>query len=129
MIEMVARDGPPEAMLCPAFICDACREQVVGSGNIYYRDRWVGDRRQSSPLFVSHKRCARAVEAILDVFYPQSDGWMDLCQEMRDFVKSLANNFTHAFADDTKGTYHNHDLVQPDGGIMPHFKNGPPGTD
>ena len=50
MIEIIARNGPPEAMLCPAFVCDACRKQVVGAGNVVYMRRIVGDRRCRPPI-------------------------------------------------------------------------------
>ncbi len=112
MIEYIGRDGPPEAKNCPAFICDHCREQVVGSGNVTWCVTFGGGER-SSPIYVSHKQCARSVEAWLETIYPRRDGWMVLWDEMRIFVQQLAYNASHAFADDAEGTYRSHSLALP----------------
>lgn len=114
MIEIIARDGEPEAMLCPAFICDACRQQVVKDGNILYAVRYVDHERESSPLFVSHKwPCAGQVEQWLKTAYPRDEGWSDLWDEASDFIRHLANNSARAFADDPDGDYQSHRLVFP----------------
>lgn len=123
MIEYVARSGPPEAMNCPAFICDACRKQVVGAGIVTWstsiaRDGKPGPHRQS-PLYVAHKgECGRKVEAMLHAAYPLDDGWVDLWDDIADFLKQLTHNTTNAFADDPDGEYHQHRLegARPNGG-------------
>lgn len=117
MIEIVARDGPPEGMLCPAFICDACRKQVVREGNVIYAQRYDGNERVSSPLFVSHKGCTLRVDAMLARMYPEADGWMSGWDEIRDFIGQLQNNLRHAFADDREGTYLDQTISLPTGGI------------
>ncbi|MGQ4355259.1 hypothetical protein [Streptomyces drozdowiczii] len=117
MIEYVARSGPPEAMNCPAFICDACRKQVVGEGIVTWcstigRDN--GGTHRQSPIFTAHKgTCGRKLEAMLEAAYPPGDGWIDYWDDLADFLKQLANNHTEAFADDHEGEYHKHDVVLP----------------
>ncbi|MFB6550157.1 hypothetical protein [Streptomyces sp. NPDC056405] len=114
MIEYVARSGPPEAMNCPAFICDACRQQVVSAGIVTWATTIGDGRRQThsqSPLYVAHKgECGRKVEAMLHAGYPASDGWMDLWDDIGDFLKQLTHNVTNGFADDSDGEYHQHRL-------------------
>lgn len=113
MIEMVSRSGPPEALLCPAFICDTCRQQVVNSGNVVYALR-LEPRRESSPLFVAHKGvCDRALESRLAERYPLDEGWTELWEELGVFVKQLAHNSTNPFTDDTEGTYRANTVVHP----------------
>ncbi|NGO43786.1 hypothetical protein [Streptomyces ureilyticus] len=118
MIEYVARSGPPEAMNCPAFVCDICRKQVVSEGIVTWattigRDGDPGPHRQT-PVYVAHKgRCGRALEVWIERTYPLDDGWADLWDDLGDFVRQLAYNLTHAFEDDAEGTYHPHRLVVP----------------
>jgi hypothetical protein len=118
VIEYIARSGPPEAMNCPAFICDTCREQVVSEGIVTWcttigHDGTPGPHRQT-PIFVAHKgRCGRALEAWLEARYPRGDGWIDLWDDLDDFVRQLAYNLVHAFADDAEGRYHQHELTLP----------------
>ncbi|MEU7978327.1 hypothetical protein AB0B63_07315 [Micromonospora sp. NPDC049081] len=124
MIEYVSRSGEPEAMNCPAFICDACRKQVIGPGNILWAIRLGEDaERASSPLYVAHKgRCDQAVTALLEHLYPFDEGWhSNLWTEIEAFLGPLNNNAVHAFADDPDGTYHDHALIQPGGIILPTF--------
>ncbi|MDX3229407.1 hypothetical protein [Streptomyces sp. ME19-01-6] len=115
MIEYVARSGPPEAMNCPAFICDVCRKQVVGKGIVTWgttigREGDSGPHRQT-PLYVAHKgRCGRALEIWFEKHYPPADGWIDLWDDLADFVRQLTHNLTNAFADDPDGEYHPHRL-------------------
>lgn len=114
MIEIIGRNGPPEAMLCPAFICDACREQVVKDGNVEQAVRYVGDRREVSPLFVSHKHpCSRALEIGLREQYPPADGWSTIWFELREFLTHLTNNAKHAFADAPNREYLANTVVLP----------------
>lgn len=106
MIEIVPRDGPPEAMNCPAFICDACRKQVIGQGNIVWMRRYIDRQPQSSPLYVAHKGdCDRRIEAALEQRYTAADGWTSLWEEAGDFLHYLTNNLTQTFADDPDGRY------------------------
>lgn len=117
MIEIIARNGPPEAMLCPAFICDACRRQVVGEGNVISKVRYSGGQRQTSPLFIAHKgTCDLTVDAWLNKRYPLDNGWSLIWEELETFVRQLANNLAHAFADDHEGEYLSHQIILPAGG-------------
>lgn len=101
-------------MNCPAFICDACRKQVVGDGNIIWAVRYVGEARQSSPVFVSHKfPCSRQVDALVKRHYPCGEGWSGLWEEASVFIGHLSNNLVHAFDDDPEGEYHEHALMLP----------------
>lgn len=105
MIEIVLRSGPPEAMNCAALVCDTCREQVVGRGNIVWAHRYE-PQQESSPLFVSHKgQCDRALSAWLKDKYPLAEGWANLWEEAGHFMRYLAHNASNAFADDSEGTY------------------------
>ncbi|MEU0977970.1 hypothetical protein [Streptomyces griseus] len=118
MIEYVARSGPPEAMNCPAFICDACRKQVVGQGIVTWcttiADEGKPGPHRQTPIYVAHKgRCGRALEAWLEKTYPHADGWTDLWDDLDDFTRQLTHNLVNAFADDPDGEYHQHRLVQP----------------
>ncbi|WP_158708269.1 hypothetical protein [Streptomyces sp. NRRL S-455] len=49
MIEYVARSGPPEARNCPAFISDACRQQVAGAGIVTWATA-IGDGRTNGGM-------------------------------------------------------------------------------
>ncbi|MER6376752.1 hypothetical protein ABT255_52665 [Streptomyces mirabilis] len=109
MIEYVPYSGEPEAMNCPAAICDTCREQVVGEGNIVWciRAGNKGEQRQQSPLFASHEGgCDCALGRWLEAQYPLDDNWINLSDEIDVFLKQLGNNVGRSFADDPRGDYH-----------------------
>ncbi|RZU72000.1 hypothetical protein EV384_0339 [Micromonospora kangleipakensis] len=120
MIEIVARDGQPQALLCPALVCDVCRLQVAGPGNIVWYAR-TEPERQSSPMFVAHKPCNRRLEAMLEPVYPRDKGWMGLWEEADRFIAQLAHNSRHPFAEDPDGTYLDQVVVQPGGLILPNI--------
>ncbi len=127
MIEFTARSGPPEAMNCPAFICDACRLQVVGKGNVYWVQKTNSVHFETSPIFVGHKgRCGRAVEKLIEQLYPAPAGWSGtLWNELATFMKHLSFNAENPFTDDADGIYHDHKLVQPGGTALPTFSDAP----
>jgi hypothetical protein len=109
VIEYVPYSGEPEAMNCPAFICDTCRKQIVGQGNVVWcvRAGEKGEQRQQSPIFAAHKgRCDRALELWLRGQYQISDHWINLWEEVDVFLKQLGNNANRSFADDGRGEYH-----------------------
>lgn len=124
MIEVVARDGEPEALLCPALICDACRKQVAGPGNLLWAVRRPeGGKRQSSPAFVAHKgRCDQVVKKILANLYPLADGWTEQWDEAGSFLAYLTSNTSKPFADDPDGNYLDHELVQPGGQVLSNLQ-------
>ncbi len=127
MIEIVARSGPPDALNCPAFICDACRRQVTGRGNIYWVVKNSAEHFTSSPLFVSHKgRCVKPAEKLVESLYPAADGWSrTLWSELGTFLGQLAHNAENDFSEDADGIYHNHQLVQPYRGVLPALPDAP----
>lgn len=120
MIEIVPRSGPPEALSCPAFVCDTCRKQVVDKGNIVWMLKVIhGDdeTRRQSPLYVAHKgRCDQALDLWLKGEY--GDGWIPMWEELGVFLKQLTHNAVNDFADDKKGEYHRLVIKQP--GTDPH---------
>ncbi|MFC8065463.1 hypothetical protein [Streptomyces sp. NPDC057293] len=122
MIEYVPRSGPPEAMNCPAVVCDTCRKQVVGSGNIVWAYKVIhGDDevRQQSPLYAAHKgRCDQALDTWLKKQY--GSGWLILWEELDTFARQFQHNTANAFADDSAGEYHQLVIKQPNND--PHSK-------
>lgn len=133
MIEYIARSGSPEAMNCPAFICDACGEQVTDHGNIFWgqeHPRKVGHKR-TTPIYVTHKgnyvshmgervSCVRVLEEWFKHAYPDEDDrtWCLASNEVDQFMGHLKFNFQNSFADDAnanidKVEYHAHLLVMP----------------
>lgn len=116
MIEFVPYSGEPEAMNCPAFICDTCRTQIVGEGVVVWRVkiRSGGEPRQQSPLFTAHKRaCDQALSRWLEPQYPLDGDWIDLSEEIDVFRKQLDNNANRSFVDDDRGEYHQTILRMP----------------
>lgn len=107
MIEIVPRNGPPEALTCPAVVCDVCRRQITDSGNILWAHKVVGDSGEppaQSPMYAAHKgNCDMAMEKWLKVQYGQ--GWITLWEEADTFLQQLVHNFTRAFGEDTRGDY------------------------
>jgi hypothetical protein len=116
MIEFVPYSGEPQALNCPAFICDTCRQQVTEDGLVVWRVkvRDPGEPRQQSPLFVTHKRrCDQALTRWLDATYPRDSNWIDLTEDIDVFRKQLDNNAQRPFADDHNGDYHQTVLRMP----------------
>lgn len=113
MIEILGRSGEPEAMNCPAIICDACRQQITDSGNIIWGTTIGVEPPLSTPLFAAHKgRCDAALQAGLQDRYP-GDQWAWLWEEADHFLKYLSGNFKKPFADDPEGTYREHRIAFP----------------
>lgn len=111
MIEYIGRDGEPEASLCPAFICDACRQQIT-QGLVLHGATYENGHRYATPLHVACRgRCYQQVAAHFHNAYPGMYG--DLTEDIHTFVKHLTHNSTNAFTDDPEGTYHQHTIVMP----------------
>lgn len=109
MIEFVPYSGEPQALNCPAVICDTCRQQIVGEGRVVWCVKAVskGEQRQQSPLFASHKgRCHHALDRWLEEQYPLDGNWINLSEEVDSFLKQLGHNAARSFADDQQGEYH-----------------------
>src|SRR5512142_149908 len=112
---MVSRSGPPEAMLCPALICDACREQILtdkAGGNALH---WVRfDPAESSPLLLAHGGpCSSMLRTALSGHYRTEDGWSAGWEEIGTVLDQLANNAVRAFADDPNGSHRATRVVPP----------------
>lgn len=129
MIEVVPRSGPPEALSCPAIVCDACRRQVVGKGNIVWALKVVHsdtEVRQQSPLYAAHKgACDRALDAWLKGQY--GPGWILMWEELGVYLRQLLHNAENDFADDAKGEYHQLIIKQPKNDPHSKIPDGPPG--
>lgn len=115
MIEILGRSGEPEAMNCPALICDACRKQVVDHGNILWGTTVGVEPRATTPLFVAHKGdCDVALSGSLEQQYP-GDEWVWLWEEADHFLEYLNNNFKRALPEGPRVTYHDHQVAFPAG--------------
>lgn len=110
MIEIVPRSGPPEALNCPAFVCDTCRRQVLAprnGGYVLLVEKFT-PIYEASPLFVAHTgRCLRELENRLRERYKARDGWHPWAASIRidHFMDNLAHNTIDAFRDDPKSEY------------------------
>lgn len=96
MIEYIGVSGPPDALICPIFVCDTCREQVIKRGNIVWGSTaGAPGARRGTPIYVTHKgRCDAAFGLWFAQAYPDADGWMQLSQELDIFARQLAENAT-----------------------------------
>jgi hypothetical protein len=90
VITILHRNGPPEAMTCPAVICDHCGDPIHNDGNaLWLTDQDDGRTFRITTAFV-HKACDRAFEAT------HPDGHWS-CRELGEFLQQLAHNFEHPF--------------------------------
>lgn len=111
MIEMVARNGPPEAAICPAFICDHCRKQVLSSDNTFIVFKMkVQEPHECTLLFVACAgACIHHVDRYLDTQYPQSEGWgypkSINIGGYGNFIGHLNHNAGESFDADPDGKY------------------------
>lgn len=122
MIEYMAHSGPTAALNCPIFICDYCREQITGQGNVVwgvsggvvFEETGGYDRkpRRSTPLFATHKDCDHKFRPMFRALYPYEDGWHDLWEDIGDFVRQLAHNATHSL-EEKAGESHPHVVEMP----------------
>lgn len=129
MIEIVYRSGPPEALCCPALICDACREQIIADytadvslqGNAYYWSKRDNQGRMSvSPMLLAHKgHCDQALRRVLGGnFYQSQDGWDSGWDEIGTFLDHLGHNAITPFSGDEEGAYRFADIVPPPADLM-----------
>ncbi|WP_030319645.1 hypothetical protein [Streptomyces flavochromogenes] len=77
----------------PAFVCDTCRELIVGPGNVVWAVKVPhikSDVRETSPVYAAHRgRCDRVLEKWLMTQY--DDEWMPLWEEIGEFAAGLAH--------------------------------------
>lgn len=94
MIVYLSRSGPPEAMNCPVFMCDHCREPIQGRkggdgfGGIVI---WRATAEDGQEMASVHKgRCDRAYESA----HPGEHwSWNDL----DEVIEQLAHNTDEPF--------------------------------
>jgi hypothetical protein len=87
-LTFIDRNGPPEAMLCPAFLCDVCKEPVSGGGWVLWNTSYAeGDNRpRIRDLVVVHSgACGRQRQDL------------NSSRELDQFVQDLAYTSTHAW--------------------------------
>ncbi|MFE1767227.1 hypothetical protein ACFW81_23790 [Streptomyces angustmyceticus] len=115
MIEYMAFSGTDDALNCPIFICDYCRKQITGPGNIVWGEAGghpEGEPRRRTPLFATHKDCDHKFTAMFRQIYPPEGGWRDLWDDIDTFLRQLAHNATHAL-DEKAGEAHPHIMDMP----------------
>ncbi|MFJ8677257.1 hypothetical protein [Streptomyces sp. NPDC093589] len=114
MIEYMAHSGPNTALNCPIFICDFCRQQITGQGNVVWGEAggYDGTPRQRTPIFATHKDCDHKFIGMFRKIYPVKDGWRDLWDDIGDFVKQLAHNATRSL-EEQAGESHPHIVAMP----------------
>jgi hypothetical protein len=101
-ITLIDRNGPPEALICPAVICDTCGEPISAERrDIYKASRpglvlWL---REPGPdhrpvltdfAYVHKGACDRKYSA----------GRHMLSRGLDDFMAQLAHNYAHPFEDE-----------------------------
>lgn len=94
MLTFVSRNGPPEALICPVFMCDHCLTPIQGKeggdgfGGIVI---WANRDDDTQVVATTHKgRCNRAYEAR----YP---GLMWMWEDIAVSLEQLTMNTTSAF--------------------------------
>jgi hypothetical protein len=114
MIEMVTAIRHPlgaEDLICPALVCDVCRETIEKSGNIEWRVKPGG---WTSPFYASHKwPCSVRLANALDEMYPHSRGWSHAWRPAKQFLEQLANNFAEPVAE----IEHTTEIHHPEGSL------------
>jgi hypothetical protein len=91
MITYIERNGPPEAMSCPAILCDQCLKPITGHGNVMWLPDYDGDTYQVLALAHTHKECTAAFER---THHPDR-AWCS--EELDQWLAQIAHNFTHPF--------------------------------
>jgi hypothetical protein len=106
MIAFIDRNGPPEAMHCPAFLCDHCHKPIAGKGVegpggiVIWRPKGQAHDADHRPgpqeVATVHKgACDRTYEAT----HPAANGerdrwwWMDLDELLEHLTHNIANPF------------------------------------
>lgn len=97
MLTFIDRNGPPEAMHCPAFLCDICLEPISSRGWAAWRPDYPGDdgRPSINGVYTVHAapdhNCLRRLE--------HREGHM-YTQLLKEVVQQLDHNLTNPFEDD-----------------------------
>lgn len=88
MITTIVRNGPPEAMTCPAVICDHCGKPIHEQGNALWLSEYSeGSDRPRTTFAFTHKHC--------DHLFDRSGLWFS--EELDRFLEQLVYNFSHQF--------------------------------
>ena len=117
---MVARSGPPEAMLCPAAVCDVCGEPIHGHGHVVWWPEYSDQGEySSSPLYFVHQAvCDQRLCAALGDS-PRHPSGGSYWQSLDEFLAQLRHNFEDPFED---GAAVKHDI--PKVGMGGHRRPG-----
>jgi hypothetical protein len=102
MLTFVSRNGPPEAMICPVFLCDECRAPIQGReggdgfGGIVI---WANRDDGTQLVATTHKgRCNRRFEA-------RHPSLMWLWEELAVSLDQLVHNTRSPFPDEANVEY------------------------
>jgi hypothetical protein len=111
---MVHRNGPPAALLCPVWLCDACDRPIQDihmammayAEEIFYEDGVWGDFIRDehghvwqSPVYVAHKR--RCLDVIEEAIAPrEKPGRCFFTEELTVAMEQLATNTSRPFPDE-----------------------------
>lgn len=108
---MMDRNGPPEAMTCPFYLCAACGHPAYAApypgGEItpyvlWWRELPEGNRRefrQEGPFIVHRPYCDHALQAAMEKQLAKIGGeWVLLTEDFAVVARQLAHNATHPLA-------------------------------
>lgn len=104
-LAMFDRNGPPEAMTCPAIVCDYCGGVITGEGNVEWCRRKSERTFVTSPFYFTHKGCSRQCTSVLRRHYPHQEGWSAAWRDIGEFLAQLSFNFEHSFENDEDASY------------------------
>jgi predicted HD phosphohydrolase len=109
-ITFIDRNGPPEAMRCPAFLCDVCNEPVHHSpddghfGAVVWWTSYDGDRPKVSQVYVVHKgpqkRCLDALSKAIG-----KDAGHETWDNLDSFAQQLLHNALNPFVSERDAQY------------------------
>ena len=109
-IRMIDRNGPPEGLQCPFFMCAVCGEPVYqedsenGDGMIVWLQE-VADtypQKQCGPFALHKGWCDHAFEVYTDDVL--GEGWIRLWNELGEFIDHLVHN-ARASSYDSRAEY------------------------
>lgn len=105
-IRMIARNGPPEAMICPAILCSVCLEPVTAKNGAAYwfsygYEQDSGRAIESEVEFAHKGRCFSVADHRNE--YGERALLMDL--DLNFFLKQLVNNFKRGFREEENVEY------------------------
>jgi hypothetical protein len=94
MLTLIDRNGPPEALTCPAFICDVCGEPLTAEDGwvLWWPELHVNRTPRPGQLYHVHQgACDRALVA------QRGDNNSGYSRPLSEFIEQLAHNTEHPF--------------------------------